>query len=227
MTSPRPPAPGATMLAARLYGARDMRVEQVPVPPSVPGETLLRLRAISVCGSDLHYYRDGQIGDSKASSPLVLGHELAAEVVDTGQLVAIDPNINCRRCERCLEGNPNLCPHVRFAGTPPTDGGLREYLAWPSHLLHPLPHGMTAEVGALLEPLGVGIHALGLARVRLADTVIVLGTAAIVLLCVRLAVLSGAVRVIASDLMPARLAAARAFGAHHAIDARATNPVGA
>ena len=218
---------GTTMLAARLYGARDVRVERVPIPIPIAGETLLRLRAISVCGSDLHYYRDGQIGDSKASTPLVLGHELAAEIVDTGQLVAIDPNINCQRCERCLEGNPNLCPHVLFAGTPPTDGGLREYVAWPSHLLHPLPAGMTADVGALLEPLGVGIHALDLARVRLADTVVVLGTGTIGLLCVRLAALSGAVRVIASDLMPARLAAARTFGAHAAIDARETDPVGA
>ncbi|MGI8422551.1 MAG: zinc-dependent alcohol dehydrogenase [Chloroflexota bacterium] len=213
------------MLAARLYGARDVRVERVPLPVPATGETLVRLRAISVCGSDLHYYRDGHIGDSQASAPLVLGHELSGEVADGGQLVAIDPNISCEACERCREGNPNLCPRVRFAGTPPTDGGLREYLSWPTHLLHPLPAGMTPEMGALLEPLGVAIHAIDLARVRLADTVAVLGTGTIGLLCVRLAALSGAVRIYATDLMPARLNAARAFGAHAAIDPSAVDPV--
>ncbi len=213
------------MLAARLHAARDMRVESLPPPTPAAGETLVRVRAISVCGSDLHYYRDGAIGDSRAAGPLILGHELAGERLDTGQLVAIDPNINCGACERCEEGNPNLCPRVRFAGTPPTDGGLREYMAWPTHLLHQLPPGMTADVGALLEPLGVGIHALDLARVRLADTVAVLGAGTIGLLCARLAVLSGAARVFATDLLPARLAAARTFGGAEAIDASLVDPV--
>jgi L-iditol 2-dehydrogenase len=112
---------------------------------------------------------------------------------------------------------------VRFCGTPPTDGALQDYVAWPAHLLHPLPEGMTFETGALLEPLGVLIHALDLAKVRLADTIAVLGAGPIGLLAIRLARLSGAVRIFATDVVPGRVAAARAFGADEAVDARATD----
>ncbi len=233
------------MNAARLYGARDMRLEQLPVTTPGPGMALVKVRAISVCGSDLHYYREAGIGDSRVGAaagsskiePLVLGHELAGEVVALGSdvpgahglhpgtAVAVDPAIACNACEHCLAGHPNICPNVRFAGTPPTDGGLQEYLTWPAHLLYPLPAGMSHETGALLEPLGVGIHALDLAKLRLADTVAVLGAGTIGLLAIRLARLSGAARVFATDLLPARLAAARAFGAHDALDVSREDPV--
>jgi L-iditol 2-dehydrogenase len=141
-----------------------------------------------------------------------------------GVAVAVDPAISCEACEHCLAGNPNLCPQVRFAGTPPTDGGLQEYLAWPQHLLYPLPAGMDFQTGALLEPLGVAIHAVDLAKVRLADTVAVLGAGPIGLLAIRLARLSGAVRVFATDVRPDRLAAAVTYGAQEVADARETDP---
>lgn len=236
------------MKAARLYGARDLRVEDVAAPTVRPGQVLVRPRAISVCGSDLHYYREGGIGESRTAQPLVLGHEMAGEIVALGptaaahvgheaagteeraalrpgMAVAIDPAMPCGHCEYCLEGNPNVCPQVRFAGTPPTDGGLQELLAWPSSLLYPLPGGMDLETGALLEPLGVAIHALDLAHVRLAQRVAVLGTGTIGLLVCQMARLAGASRVFATDLLPARLAAAQDFGAHETIDAGAADAV--
>lgn len=250
------------MKAARLYGARDVRIEDLPTPELRPGLALVRSRAVSICGSDLHYYQDGRIGDSLAAQPLVLGHEFAGEVIAVepravrdgsaphgetptpgaggpaaggpqtgareilrpGTVVAIDPAIACEACEHCLAGNPNLCPQMRFAGTPPTDGGLQEYLAWPAHLLHPLPAGMSYETGALLEPLGVAIHAVDLAKIRLADTVAVLGAGPIGLLVIRLAALSGAVRVFATDVRTDRVEAARAFGAQGAIDVTSADP---
>lgn len=221
------------MKAARLYGARDVRLEEVPAPALSPGSALVRVRSVGLCGSDLHYFRDGRIGDSQAVQPLVLGHEFAGEIVALspdvagatstlapGTRVAIDPAIPCGTCERCEEGNPNLCPAVQFCGTPPTDGALAELIAWSADLLHPLPASMSYDEGALLEPLGVLIHAVDLARVRLADTVVVLGAGPIGLLAIRLARLSGAVRVFATDVVPARIAAARAFGADDAADAR-------
>jgi L-iditol 2-dehydrogenase len=230
------PPRGARMRAARLYGVRDLHLDELPVPELGPGRALVRIRAVSICGSDLHYYREGRIGDSRPTEPLVLGHELAGEVVAIdpglgaqttglrpGQCVAIDPAIACERCEQCRAGHPNLCPHVRFAGTPPTDGGLQDYLVWPAHLLYALPPGMSCETGALLEPLGIAIHATDLARIRLADTVAVLGAGPIGLLAIRCAVLSGAVRVFATDLRPERLAAARDFGAAETADAAATD----
>ena len=223
------------MKAARLYGARDVRLEDVPRPQPGPGLALVRCKAVSICGSDLHYYQDGGIGDSRAAQPLVLGHEFAGEVVEVeaggagglrpGTLVAVDPAMPCEVCEFCLAGNPNVCPQVRFAGTPPTDGGLQEYVVWPAHLLYPLPAGMDAPTGAMLEPLGVAIHALDLAKVRLADTVAVLGTGSIGLLVVRLARLSGAAAVYATDVRPDRLAAALTQGAHEVADAAETDAV--
>ena len=248
------------MKAARLYGARDVRLEDVPRPQPGPGLALVRCKAVSICGSDLHYYQDGGIGDSRAAQPLVLGHEFAGEVVEVegggaggwpagspggapggeaaarlagsgagglrpGTLVAVDPAMPCEVCEFCLAGNPNVCPQVRFAGTPPTDGGLQEYVVWPAHLLYPLPAGMDAPTGAMLEPLGVAIHALDLAKVRLADTVAVLGTGSIGLLVVRLARLSGAAAVYATDVRPDRLAVALIQGAHAAAVAAATDAV--
>jgi L-iditol 2-dehydrogenase len=232
------------MNAVRLYGPRDLRLERTSPPDEAdlpPGSALIRTRAVGLCGSDLHYYRDGAIGDSRATHPLVLGHEFAAEIVALhpgasaaasaeaslrpGTLVAVDPAINCGWCEHCLAGHPNICPQVRFAGTPPTDGALQDYLIWPAHLLHPLPPALRPELGALLEPLGVLIHAVDLAKIRLADTVAVLGAGPIGLLAIRLARLSGAVQVLATDLLPARVAAAREFGADDALDATLSDPV--
>lgn len=236
------------MKAARLYGPGQVRLEDVAMPDLKPGTALVRIAAVTLCGSDLHYWRDARIGSSMAVQPLVLGHEFAGEIVAlapeplvltaepaaarpasattlrVGAAVAVDPAINCGQCELCLEGHPNLCPTVRFCGTPPTDGALQEYIAWPAHLLHLLPEGMTSEQGALLEPLGVLIHALDLAKIRLADTVAVLGAGPIGLLAISLAKLSGAACVFATDVVPERVAAARKFGADEAIDARHQDP---
>ncbi|MGH2353979.1 MAG: zinc-dependent alcohol dehydrogenase [Chloroflexota bacterium] len=223
------------MKAARLYGAHDVRLEDVATPDLRPGTALVRVRSVGLCGSDLHYFREGRIGNSLTEAPLVLGHEFAGEVVTLapdapgapqggglrpGAAAAVDPAIPCGGCEQCLAGNPNLCPDVRFCGTPPTDGGLQEYITWPVHLLYPLPEGISYDVGALLEPLGVLIHACDLAKIKLADTVAVLGAGPIGLLAVTLAKLSGAAKVIATDVIPERIAAAQAFGADAAADAR-------
>jgi L-iditol 2-dehydrogenase len=224
--------------AARLYGAQDVRLDDVPAPEAAPGQALVRVRSVGLCGSDLHYLREGRIGDSLAGDPLVLGHEFAGDIIalgagvapeaaarlQPGTPVAVDPAWACGRCESCEHGHPNLCPHIKFCGTPPTDGALREYLSWPVDLLHPLPPSMDHDTGALLEPLGVLIHALNLAQVRLADSVAVLGAGPIGLLGIALARLSGAALVLATDVLPARVEAARRFGAHDAIDARVTDP---
>lgn len=112
------------MRAALLHGVRDLRVGEAPKPERAPGEVLLRVRAVGVCGSDLHHYLEGSIGSAKAAEPFILGHEFAAEVVEgselaPGTLVAVDPNRACGTCEWCAAGYPNLCPNVHFAGAPP------------------------------------------------------------------------------------------------------------
>jgi L-iditol 2-dehydrogenase len=219
-----------------LHGARTIRIDDVAAPTLADGEVLVRVRAVGLCGSDVHYYCDGHIGETIAEAPLVLGHEFAGLVervgrgvreVREGDLVAVDPAIPCGQCESCFEGHSNLCPNVRFAGTPPTDGGLCEQIVWPAARVVRLPSGMDATEGAVLETLGVCMHAVNLGHVRLADRVAVLGVGPIGLLIVRLARLSGAVEVFAADRNPARLAAARALGADAAIDVRTEDPVAA
>jgi L-iditol 2-dehydrogenase len=130
--------------------------------------------------------------------------------------VAVDPAIPCGTCERCRAGHGNLCTEIRFAGHGALDGALQERLVWPTHLLHPLPESLSDDAGALLEPLGVVIHALGLAHVGLGDDVLVAGAGPIGVLAVAVALRSGARRVFVSEPLAHRRDSARSFGAEGA-----------
>jgi L-iditol 2-dehydrogenase len=197
---------------ARLYGVGDLRVSDEPTPEPGPGRTLVRVAAVGICGSDLHWYAEGGIGDARLAHPLIPGHEMAGVTPD-GTLVAIDPAIPCRRCEMCHAGHHNLCPDIEFAGHGEFDGGLREYIAWPHEYLFPLPAGLSAADGAMLEPLGVAIHAMDLAHPRPGMTVAVAGCGPIGLLLVQLARACGASYVLAADPLGHRREAAARYGA--------------
>src|SRR5512137_3074483 len=119
-----------SMKVLRLHGPGDLRMHEEPQPFPARGEILLRVAAVGICGSDLHWYRESGIGDARLASPLVLGHECAAIDVRSGKLVAVDPAIPCGNCECCLEGNSNLCLSVRFAGHAEFDGTFRQYINW-------------------------------------------------------------------------------------------------
>jgi L-iditol 2-dehydrogenase len=168
--------------------------------------------AVGLCGSDLHWYAESGIGADRLDRPLILGHEFAGLTPD-GQMVAVDPCINCQECEFCLEGNPNLCARMRFAGHSVQDGGLTECIAWPTRCLFPLPAGMSAIEGALLEPLGVSIYAVDLAHLRPGMSVGVFGCGPIGLLVLQVAKAAGAGPIFVTDPLPHRLEAARRFGA--------------
>lgn len=217
-----------TMLSARLYGPRDMRMETVPRPRQPEAdEVLLRVTVTSICGSDLHWYTDGGIGDIRIESPLVVGHEFAGVIEEAGsdardgldqplspgQRVAVDPAMPCHRCEFCERGHPNLCRRLHFCGTYPDDGSLSEYIIMPARTCFPLPESLNDIEGAMLEPLGIGVHALRLAGLSIGESVAVLGSGPIGLLIMNLAKLSGADPVIATDLHPWRLDMAGQFGA--------------
>lgn len=216
------------MLAARLHGARDIRIEEVEAPGDPgPGQALIRVTAVGICGSDLHSYEDGRIGDTVVQQPLILGHEFAGQVLacgdgardgndeplQAGQRVAVDPAQPCLRCEQCLMGHPNLCRRMHFCGLWPDDGALCERMLVPSNGCFPLPDALSDAEGALLEALGVALHAVDLARLRLARSVVVLGCGPIGLLIIRLARLAGADPIYACDRFPWRVAAARDRGA--------------
>ena len=211
------------MRVARLHGAGDVQLHTEERPPPAGADTrLVEVTSVGVCGSDLHWFTEGGIGDAVLARPLVLGHEMAGIIrggADDGARVAIDPAIPCGACESCREGHANLCPDVVFAGHGSCDGGLRQFLTWPAHRLHPLPDKLSDDDGALLEPLGVALHAIDLAHLRLAATVAVVGCGPIGLLLVQLARRHGATRVLAAEPLPHRMALAERFGAEPAAGA--------
>ena len=212
------------MRVLRLHGVQDLRLHDEPIPQPRAGEVLVQVKAVGVCGSDLHWFAEEGIGDAHLVKPLVLGHEFAGVIADgprQGTRVAIDPCITCGECEFCLEGNPNLCIAHTFAGHGLTDGGLREFVAWKEQFLFPIPDSLSYEDGAMLEPLGVAIHTVDLGHLKTGMTVGVFGCGPIGLLAIQLARLSGATQVIATDKLPHRLEAARAFGANPVFQAEA------
>ena len=206
------------MHVLRLHGIGDMRLHNEPMPQPAAGEVLLQVTAVGICGSDLHWLEEAGIGDAQISRPLVLGHEFSAVVESpiselNGQQVTVDPAIPCQECEFCLDGNPNLCMQLHFAGHGRHDGALRHYLAWPERCLYPLPESISDEEGAMLEPLGVAMHAIDLGGIQPGDTVGVFGVGPIGLLVVQLARLAGAEQIIVTDRLPHRLDAAQSMGA--------------
>lgn len=212
------------MKVLRLHGKQDLRLHDEPVPQPQSGEVLIRVKAVGICGSDLHWFTEEGIGDARLAKPLVLGHELAGVIAEgprRGERVAIDPCITCGKCEFCLEGNPNLCIAHTFAGHGLTDGGLREYLAWPESFLFPLPDSISDEDGAMLEPFGIALHAVDLGHLRTGMTIGIFGCGPIGILAIQLARLSGAAQVIATDRLAHRLDAALLAGANLVFQAEA------
>jgi L-iditol 2-dehydrogenase len=208
------------MKTIRLHSQGQLHLHNEPEPVPAEGETLLHIRAVGLCGSDLHWVAEGGIGDARLENPLILGHEFAA-ITDSGERVAVDPAIPCEQCEQCRKGNFNLCPQMIFAGHGSQDGALRESMAWPTRCLHPLPDALSDADGAMLEPLGVALYALDLSKLQSGMSVGVFGCGPIGLLIVQLARLSGAAQIIATDKLIHRVEVAKSLGADQAILANA------
>lgn len=200
------------MKSVRLHGMGDLQIHEEEVPLVADGEKLIRIKSVGVCGSDLHWFGEGGIGDAKLDRPLVLGHEFAG-VTTEGQRVAIDPAIPCGHCEFCDRGHPNLCLNLIFAGHGKTDGAMREWMAWNERSLFPIPDSLSDDDGAMLEPLGIAIHSVDLGKLKAGLTVGVFGCGPVGLLTIQMAKLSGASSVIATDKLAHRLDAAKALGA--------------
>ncbi|HEX9106629.1 MAG TPA: alcohol dehydrogenase catalytic domain-containing protein [Longimicrobiales bacterium] len=206
------------MRVARVHGPHDLRLHDEPLPTPGPGEALVRVTAVGICGSDLHWLAEGGIGADRITTPFVLGHECAGVIESgarAGQHVAIDPAITCGHCEYCERGLANLCQRLRFAGHTPTDGAMQEFLAWPERFLVPLPDSLSDAEGALLEPLGVAMYAVELGGVRPGMSVAVAGCGPIGLCLLDVAREAGATLLLATELpgLPHRAGAAEARGA--------------
>jgi L-iditol 2-dehydrogenase len=217
------------MRAAVLSAPGELTVEERPRPEPGPDEVLVAIEAVGICGSDVHYYEHGRIGDYVVEEPLILGHESAGVVeavedavtdLQPGTRVALEPGVPCRTCEHCKAGDYHLCPDVTFMATPPDDGAFAEYVAWPADFAYELPESVSTTAGALCEPLSVGLHAARRAEIEPGDSVLVTGAGPIGLLAMDAAKIRGASTVLVSDVVPEKLDRARGRGADRTIDVR-------
>jgi L-iditol 2-dehydrogenase len=213
--------------AAVMHATHDVRLEDVPVPEPGPQEVLVEIRAVGVCGSDVHYYEEGRIGSFVVDEPLILGHESMGTVValgvdatrhEVGERVTLEPGVPDGTCRECRAGRYNLCPNVRFFATPPIDGAFTNYVSIHEDFAFTLPDELSDNAGALMEPLSVGIWACKKGGVTAGDHVLVTGAGPIGLLAMQVAFAQGATEVTVTDVADQRLEIARRLGATSALN---------
>jgi len=221
------------MDAAVLSAPHTISIRPVTVPRLDSDQVLVRVSAVGVCGSDVHYYEHGRIGPYVVDSPLVLGHELSGRIEEVGadvdparigRRVAIEPQRPCRACEECRAGRYNLCPRMEFFATPPIDGAFSEFVAIQSDFAYDIPDSVSDEAAALMEPLSVGIWACQRAEVGVGSRVLVAGAGPIGIIVAQTARAFGASEIIVTDIDEARREFALRHGATRVIDP-ASEPV--
>jgi L-iditol 2-dehydrogenase len=203
------------------------KVEEVPVPVLDADQVLVRIAAVGVCGSDVHYFHNGRIGDFVVKAPMILGHEAAGTIVAVGsgvspervgQRVAIEPQRACRVCEQCKHGRYNLCPYIEFYATPPIDGAFAEYQAIQADYAFPIPDSMSFEAAALCEPLSVGIWSNQKAATGPGSRILLAGAGPVGVITAQVARAFGASEIIVSDPVAQRREAALRYGATRVLD---------
>lgn len=215
-----------TMRASVLLRQGVIEMQERPVPTPGDGEVLVRVGSVGVCGSDVHYYQHGRIGDMVVTGPLVLGHEVSGTVVDVGRgvsedrvgdRVAIDPQVPCRHCRQCKQGRSNLCPNMEFYATPPFDGTFCDYVTAPADQAYTVPDSLSDASAALLEPLSVGLWAAHKADVRPGDQVLIAGAGPIGAMVAQAVRARGATDVVVTDFVDSRRERILDFGATRAL----------
>ncbi|MDO7976536.1 NAD(P)-dependent alcohol dehydrogenase [Oceanotoga teriensis] len=220
------------MKVAVMLGIGKMGFEERDIPKVKDNEALIKLEYIGVCGSDLHYYETGAIGDYVVNPPFVLGHEPGGIVVEIGKnvknlkigdRVALEPGKTCGHCEFCKSGKYNLCPEVQFFATPPVDGVFQEYVAHEADLCFKLPENVSTMEGALIEPLAVGFHAAIQGNAKIGQTAVVMGAGCIGLVTMMSLKAMGVSKVYVVDLMEKRLKKALELDADRVINGSNSN----
>lgn len=221
-----------TMRASVLHPDLSVTLEERPLPAVASDEVLVQVGAVGICGSDVHYWKEGRIGDFVVREPMILGHEAGGTVaavgsdVDperVGQRVGIEPQRPCRVCQHCKAGRYNLCPHMEFYATPPIDGAFCEYVTIQHDFAHPVPDQVSDEGAALLEPLSVGLTTMRKAGVVPGSRVLIAGAGPIGIIAAQTARAFGAAEVIVSDPVAERRDLALKFGATSVLDPVANN----
>lgn len=230
------PVEPRSMKAAVLLRAGEIALEERPIPTPRPDEVLVRVTAVGVCGSDVHFFKDGHLGDWVVTEPLVLGHESGGTIVAVGadvdparvgQRVSIEPQHPSTTSAETLRGDYNLDPHMEFYAVPGTDGAFQEYVTIQSHFAHAIPDSVSDHAAALMEPLSVAIATARKARFSPGDRVLVTGAGPVGIAIAQVARAYGAAEVIVSDIAEDRRAAALAFGATSVVDPTSPDFAGA
>jgi L-iditol 2-dehydrogenase len=215
------------MRASVLKAVGEVALETVPTPKLDPDQVLVRVGAVGVCGSDVHYFKHGRIGDFVVAQPMILGHEAAGVIAAVGadvpaerigQRVSIEPQRACRTCAQCKAGRYNLCPAMEFYATPPIDGAFSEFAVIQQDYAYVLPDDVSIEAGALCEPLSVGIWSAEKAAIKPGASVLIAGAGPIGVIMAQVARAYGATSVFVSDPIAARRRRALSFGATEVID---------
>lgn len=215
------------MIAAELVAARQFQLKELPLRDPGPGEVQVRVKSVGICGSDLHYYFEGGIGDTSCIFPMVLGHEPSGEIVRLGPGVGgwalgdraiLEPALYCYHCEFCMAGKHNVCEHLRFLSTPTDPGFFREFVNLPLPNVIPLPPSLSFEAGTLCEPLAVVMHSMKFADPRPGESVVVFGAGPIGLLTLSVLRLSAVGRIFVVEPVAHRRDLALQLGADAVID---------
>lgn len=220
------------MKVAVMNGIGKMGYVEREVPQPADNEVLVKLEYVGICGSDMHYYETGRIGNYVVKPPFVLGHEPGGVVVEVGKdvkhlkigdRVALEPGKTCGHCEYCKEGKYNLCPDVVFFATPPVDGVFQEYVAHEAALCFKLSDNVDTMEGALIEPLAVGFHAANQGGAHAGQTAVVFGAGCIGLVSMMALKAEGVSKVYVVDIMQKRLDKALELGATGVINSMDKN----
>ncbi|KAF9600083.1 hypothetical protein IFM89_002556 [Coptis chinensis] len=213
-------------MAAWLLGVDNLKIQPFQLPPLGPHDVKIRMKAVGICGSDVHYLKYLRCADYIVKEPMVIGHECAGVIeavgsevnsLIVGDRVALEPGIGCWRCLHCKDGRYNLCPDMKFFATPPVHGSLANQVVHPADLCFKLPDNVSLEEGAMCEPLSVGIHACRRADVNSETNVLIMGAGPIGLVAMLAARAFGAPRILIVDMDSHRLSVAKTLGADEII----------
>lgn len=222
------------MWAARYHGVRDIRIEELEEPQPGAGEVKIKVAHNGICGSDLHEYYSATTAIpltphplTGISAPVLLGHEFSGTIVEVGDgvtgssigdRVAVRPTLSCGQCPACRRGLTHICQKLALSGISASSGGLSEFTVIPAANVHKLPEEVSLELGALVEPMAVGHHAIGLSRATSDDTVVILGAGPIGIGLYLALAAQGNTRIVVSEVSAVRRNAISALGAQHVID---------
>lgn len=213
-------------LAVWLLGVRTLKIQPYTLPPLGPHDVKVRMKAVGICGSDVHHFKNMRVVNFVVKKPMVMGHECAGIIEEigsqvkslaVGDRVALEPGISCRKCSICKNGKYNLCPEMKFFGSPPTNGSLASLVVHPANLCFKLPDNVSLEEGAMCEPLSVGVHACRRAGIFPETKVLIVGAGPIGLVTMLAARAFGAPKIAIVDIDERRLSFAKNLGADETI----------